>query len=108
MIPSALITLPYDNITESLYANFSLSQINNHVDSTSESTRITLDYIAPLKKKVIKKSHISTDPCISIALSMIDLMSFFNDKTLYLPPSTGTDLSSNIGTLETALKPDIY
>ena len=42
-------------------------------------------------------------------------MSFFNDKILtirekinHLLPSTSTDLSSNIGTIETAIKPNIY
>ena len=60
-------------------------------------------------------SHNSIEPCIPIALSSNDFMSFFNDKILtirdkisHLLPST--DLESNLGpgTLEPALKPYIY
>ena len=193
-IPSVLNSLPCLNTTEDSYVNFSPSQIDNLIDSAAGSLRQTLDSIAPLKKKIIKrkrlapwynsqtrklkqtsrkleriwrstkvedsrlvwqdslktyrkalcnaraayysalieenkncprflfstlarltKSHNSTDPCIPIALSSNDFMSFFNDKILtirdkinHLLPSTGTVLSPNTGTLVTAVNPDIY
>ena len=194
VIPSAFNSMLCLNTTEVSYVNFSPSQIDHLVDSAAGSLQMTLDSIAPLKKKIIKqqrlapwynsqtrklkqisrkleriwrstkmeesrlvwqdslkiyrkalcnaraayysslieenknnprflfstlarltKSHNSIDPCIPIALSSNDFMSFFNDKILtirdkihHLLPSTGTDLSSNTGTLETAVKSDIY
>ena len=80
------------------------------IEENKNSPRFLFSTLARLTK-----SHNSIDPCIPIALSSNDFMSFFNDKILtirdkihHLLPSTGTDLSPNTGTLETAVKPDIY
>ena len=44
---------------EDSYVNFSLSQIDNLVDSAAGSLRITLDSIAPLKRKIIKHKRLA-------------------------------------------------
>ena len=47
------------NITDDSYTNFSPSQIDNLVDNTADSLRLTLDSIAPLKKKIIKQKRVA-------------------------------------------------
>ena len=42
---------PYSNITEESYLNFTPSQLDHLVDSTARSLRVSLDSIAPVKKK---------------------------------------------------------
>ncbi|XP_074501484.1 uncharacterized protein LOC141773537, partial [Sebastes fasciatus] len=54
-IPSALNSIPCLNITEDSYVNFSPTQIDHLVDSATDSLRVTLDSVAPLKKKLVKQ-----------------------------------------------------
>ena len=54
-IPSAFDSIPRLNITEDSWSNFSPSQIDHLVDSATGSLRMTLDSIAPLKRKTVRK-----------------------------------------------------
>ena len=54
-IPSAFDSIPRLNITENSWSNFSPSQIDHLVDSATGSLRMTLDSIAPLKRKTVRK-----------------------------------------------------
>ena len=58
-IPSALNSVLCLNTVEDSCFNFSPSQIDNLVDSTADSLRLTLDSIAPLKKKVAKQKRLA-------------------------------------------------
>ena len=58
VIPSAFNSMPCLNITEDSYATFSPFQIDHLVDSAAGSLRTTLDFIAPLKKKIIKQKRL--------------------------------------------------
>ena len=80
------------------------------IEENKNSPRFLFSTLARLTK-----AHNSIDPCIPIALSSDDFMSFFNDKILTIRdkiqhslPLTGPNLSTNTDTLETAVKPDIY
>ena len=54
-IPFAFDSIPHLDITEDSWSNFSPSQIDHLVDSATGSLRMTLDSIAPLKKKTVRK-----------------------------------------------------
>ncbi len=51
--------MPCLNVMEDSYAIFSPSQIDDLVDSAAGSLRMTLDSIAPLKKKMIKQKRLA-------------------------------------------------
>ena len=56
MIPSAINSLPYPNITEGSNVSFSPSQLDHLADLTTGSFRASLDSIAPVKKKTRQDS----------------------------------------------------
>lgn len=58
-IPAALNSLSHPFTTESSYANVSPSRLDQFVDSTAGLLKSTLDAIAPLKKKIIKRQRLA-------------------------------------------------